>query len=315
MPDMPIIDWWLDEAKDILDDRRFGDPIEKAARMFRKTGCRMTLATQYPAIEDLGNRMGLRNQVKIGNVVSYRLGTGVGKTMVLPSWAPNPSEIPLIGQDGEPTAGMNFTMTSAPGGDRPTFQRTVLIEYEHKWAEIAAQRIPEIEKEGQDAMGDDWYKRWERREKAEHAPAVIDLAPAARPTPAVAPTRTAPAKTRDAILQYLADHDGPATSGSVSAALDISRSAATMALTRLKDDGKVTSERRGMSAMGSRSFWRWRRSRRRCVTSRQSPPTMGRAAGSHGRSRSAPSSSRSRGSLSCGARRMRGIGRLSAGRV
>jgi hypothetical protein len=237
VPELPIIDFYLDEAKDVLDDREVGDKLEKAARMFRKTGMRMTLGTQYPSIEDLGNKMGLRNQLRAGNVVSYKLGTGVGKTMVLPDWAPNPADIPEIGENGEHTKGMNFTSTSAPGGNRATFQRTTYLKNEHKWADIAAERIPELPKEDQDAMGDAWYQRWERREAYLRGDVVVDMAPRVE----VEPVNQ---KAGDRIVEYLKEH-GTTRSGVIATALDLPLPTVSKALKRLAEAGRVVPGRYG----------------------------------------------------------------------
>lgn len=246
--DMPIIDWYLDEAKDVLEDRELGEKIEKAARMFRKTGCRMTLGTQYPAIEDLGNRMGLRLQLQTGNVVSYKLGTMIGKTMVLPSWAPNPADIPEIGENGEHTKGMNFTKTSAPGGNRATFNRTTRVKNEHKWADIAvAEKVPEVPKDDQDAMGDAWYQRWERRDAYEHAPVVIDMAHARDPKePAPIPQS---GRAADKILAYLATDGANGRTGVIADRCNMPIGTAGSALKKLAEAGRVVSVGYGVWAL------------------------------------------------------------------
>jgi hypothetical protein len=248
VPGMPIIDFYLDEAKDILDDRVLGDKLEKIARMARKTGLRVTLGTQYPSIEDLGMRMGLRNQLKTGNTVSYKLGTGAGKTMILPSWAPNPAEIPEIGENGDHTAGMNFTLTSAPGGNRATFQRTVFLKNEHKWAEIAAKKIPDLSKEDQDAMGDAWYQRWERREAYLRGDVVVDMASSRDSHPTVAP-QPASQKAADRILAYLGQPGANGRTGVIAKQLDLPVGTVGSALDSLAEQGKVVNVRRGEWAL------------------------------------------------------------------
>jgi DNA-binding transcriptional ArsR family regulator len=246
VPDMPIVEFTLDEAHVLLEIPEIAGLIEKIAKMARKTGIRLRLGTQYPSISDLGNKMGIRNQLVAGNIVSYRISTRVTSGMILPSWAPNPFDIPPMTPDGNDTAGTCVAVSSASGGTRPAFQRGVWVKNAHHWADIAAERIPEFGPEDLAALGDDFVDRYDR-DATKPATAVAVPRPReenTRPVPIAVPTNRT---IRARILDYLTAH-GRAHTGVVADALDISKGTASKTLRRLEGDGLVVGVRRGIWA-------------------------------------------------------------------
>jgi hypothetical protein len=246
VPDMPIVEFTLDEAHALLDIDEIAGLIEQIAKMSRKTGIRLRLGTQYPSISDLGNRMGIRNQLVAGNIISYRISTRVTSGMILPSWAPNPFDIPPMTPDGKDTAGTCVAISSAAGGTRPTFQRGVWVKNAHHWADIAAERIPEFGPEDLAALGPDFANRYGHGAPSSTTGPDLttpeDVQPAHRPV-AVPGARTIRAR----VLDYLTAH-GRAHTGVVAAALDIPRTTASTTLRRLESDGLVVGVRRGIWA-------------------------------------------------------------------
>jgi hypothetical protein len=121
MPGMPFFDYELtglpmpliilDEAHMVLKDgsrqqRAIRDAVLEMARLIRKTGGKMTLATQMPSLEDLGGKQALRDMLRGGNVWSGRTANKVAGGML--GLVKDPSEIPRFFGDGEETAGLGY---------------------------------------------------------------------------------------------------------------------------------------------------------------------------------------------------------------
>jgi hypothetical protein len=110
---MPLI--MFDEAHMILNPKvkalaAPAGPIAKTveiARLARKTGCALELATHIPGLGDLGGEQALRDMLRGGGVVSMRTANRVGKGML--GLEKDPSEIPAFFTDGKETYGLGYT--------------------------------------------------------------------------------------------------------------------------------------------------------------------------------------------------------------
>jgi hypothetical protein len=121
MPGMPWFDYELtglpmpliilDEAHMVLKDgsrqqRDIRDKVLEMARLVRKAGGKMTLATQLPSLEDLGGKQALRDMLRGGNVWSGRTANRVATGML--GLVKDPSEIPRYFRNGDETAGLGY---------------------------------------------------------------------------------------------------------------------------------------------------------------------------------------------------------------
>jgi hypothetical protein len=124
MPGMPFFDYellggrWpmvlviIDEAHMVLRDgdkqqRQIVAYVLEMARLIRKAGGKMVLATQVPGLEDLGGKQALRDMLRGGNVWSGRTANKVASGML--GLAKDPSEIPRFFGDQTETAGLSYT--------------------------------------------------------------------------------------------------------------------------------------------------------------------------------------------------------------
>lgn len=142
MPGMPFFDYELtglpmpliilDEAHMVLKEgsrqqRVVRDKVLEMARLIRKTGGKMTLATQVPGLEDLGGKQALRDMLRGGNVWSGRTANKVATGML--GLVKDPSEIPRFFGDGEETAGLGYMDGPDSRPDAP--MRTDRVGKEH----------------------------------------------------------------------------------------------------------------------------------------------------------------------------------------
>ncbi len=141
----PIIVFVIDEAHKACQDPEWGEAIvkllEQIIKLSRKTGIAVWLATQYPGIEELGNKMVIRQNLVTGNVICYRNSSKTTGTMILNGDMPEPHTIPKLTPDGKPTQGMCVISSAAPASSRNTIARSVFIERQGYWAKLAAERI------------------------------------------------------------------------------------------------------------------------------------------------------------------------------
>ena len=124
MPGMPFFDYellggrlpmvWVivDEAHMVLNDdtkwqRQITSDVVEMARLIRKAGGKMTLATHLPSLSDLGGEQALRDMLRGGNVWSGRTANKVAAGML--GLEKDPSEIARYFGDGSPTAGLGYT--------------------------------------------------------------------------------------------------------------------------------------------------------------------------------------------------------------
>jgi hypothetical protein len=76
------------------------------ARLSRKTGIALWLATHIPSLTDLGGEQALRDMLRGGNVACLRTANRVGAGMV--GLQKDPSEIPMFFVDGRETYGLGY---------------------------------------------------------------------------------------------------------------------------------------------------------------------------------------------------------------
>jgi hypothetical protein len=129
---LPIVLVILDEAHLVLKDgdkwqRRITADVVEMARLVRKAGGRMVLATQLPGLADLGGSQALRDMLRGGNVWSGRTANAVGQGML--GLVKDPSEIPKYFADGSKTTGLGYADNASGRPDAP--MRTDYIGIEH----------------------------------------------------------------------------------------------------------------------------------------------------------------------------------------
>jgi hypothetical protein len=122
MPGMPFFDYELtglkipliilDEAHMVLKDgdksqRQITAMVVELARLIRKAGGKLTLATQLPGLKELGGEQALRDMLRGGTVWSGRTANAVSAGML--GLAKDPSGIPRFFADGTKTAGLSYT--------------------------------------------------------------------------------------------------------------------------------------------------------------------------------------------------------------
>ena len=142
MPGMPFFDYELtglpmpliilDEAHMVLKDgnkeqRQITSDVVEMARLIRKAGGKMTLATQIPGLSELGGQQALRDMLRGGNVWSGRTANKVASGMV--GLEKDPSELPRFFGDGSETAGLGYT--SGPDNRPDAPMRTDRVGREH----------------------------------------------------------------------------------------------------------------------------------------------------------------------------------------
>lgn len=152
----PIILVILDEAHKACKDPEWGAIIvilfEEIVKLSRKTGIAVWPATQYPGIEELGNKMAIRQNLIAGNVIAYRNSAKTTGTMILDSHMPPPHTIPKHTRDGKQALGFAVISSAAPFSSRAAFSRSVFVERQTQAAEQAAERIMPIDDVTAEAM-------------------------------------------------------------------------------------------------------------------------------------------------------------------
>jgi hypothetical protein len=141
----PAVGYALDEAHMLMKIPEFASVIKELLKMMNKTGMYMDLATQYPAIEEFGNDMAIRQSLTAGNGMAYRNSAGTVKEMTLPKHLPSPFEIPTETTTGEHTKGTLICASQAPRSSLPVYSRSVWIERGKYWADKAMERVPDLD--------------------------------------------------------------------------------------------------------------------------------------------------------------------------
>jgi hypothetical protein len=109
---MPVVMPILDEAHTVLKDgnkeqRLITANVVEMARLIRKAGGRMVLATQLPGLADLGGSQALRDMLRGGTVWSGRTANKVASGML--GLVKDPAEIPRFFPGGAKTSGLGYT--------------------------------------------------------------------------------------------------------------------------------------------------------------------------------------------------------------
>jgi hypothetical protein len=211
----------LDEAHMVLKDgdksqRQITSDVVEMARLIRKAGGRMTLATHIPGLAEMGGSQALRDMLRGGNVWSGRTANKVASGMV--GLEKDPSEIPRYFGDGSETAGLGFT--SGPDNRPDAPMRTDLVGKEHYRNPPEVRELDDRFLEVMDAA----MKAWVSRASKPIAP-VSGGGPVKSPIPrpgSLKPpeeeeTDSGPEGKRcvDAVRQVLGDAAGPMSRGDI----------------------------------------------------------------------------------------------------
>jgi hypothetical protein len=239
---LPMLLYVFDEAHIAMKDPEWGPLIvalvEEIVKMAGKTGIAVWLATQYPGIEDLGNKMAIRQNVIAGNVVAYKNSAAVAKGMILPAVMPSPYQIPKETPDGGHTKGTAVIYSAAPRSSRAAYSRSVWVRRAHHFGALAAAKIPPLDEVTGNAMAQ-----------------FIDLpgaAPAPRPVESGRERIAVQAKkpALDQIVAYLASRpDRRAHTGVIAQALDMPKGTVSTTLKRALPSGRVHRAREGIWAL------------------------------------------------------------------
>jgi hypothetical protein len=239
MPGMPFFDYEmlggrlkivlviLDEAHLVLKDgnkwqRQVTANVVEMARLIRKAGGRMVLATQLPGLVDLGGSQALRDMLRGGNVWSGRTANSVGQGML--GLAKDPSGIPRYFADGTATAGLGYTDGPDRRPDAP--MRCDYVSKEHY---RNPPPVPRLDDRFMEVMD----RAMRESVSPTSAAAPVAAAPAKGGLRLLGGTRDKPAEPSaeapedapegrrciDAVLQVLQAAGGPADRGQVAAAV------------------------------------------------------------------------------------------------
>lgn len=256
--DMPLVNITIDEAHKVLklEDYDMAELVTELARMGRKCGLSVTLATHMPTLEDLKKQV-LKSMLASGNVMVLRTGEkvsgGIVATQPLPS---DPYELPkeIELEDGTKagTGGLGYFLG---GAGRPAICRTYDIGDEYHWATTGQTTAagPDDETVLAAYAGDAYRNRRDRRRaavKLEDLPGEKKKTPPAKATVRTlhsVPAATPPAKavsTRELAVKILRgtgrELSTPEVATKVRAmGLDVSDNAVTQALARAEKDGQV----------------------------------------------------------------------------
>jgi hypothetical protein len=257
-PDLPLIAVTIDEAHRVLDpnDGAMVALLDEFARMGRKCGISLTLATQMPTLGDL-QKMSLREQIAGGNVMCLRTGSRVSGSVIATQPLPSdpyelPKEVELDDGRTVGTGGLGFFLG---GAGRPAVCRVMDLgdEYEHaNRGETTA--LPADDGQVLEAFAGDAYRN--RRDRNRPAVRLEDLpgvggterrsdpVRAVSTAPALMPRPSEQPKTREMALKVLRGSDRVLSSTEVGSRLRalgiaITDSGVANALARCEKDGQV----------------------------------------------------------------------------
>lgn len=242
----PILLYLLDEAHKACLDPEWGPLIipllEEVIKLSRKTGIAVWPATQYPGIEELGNKMAIRQNLITGNIVALRNSATTTGSMILPNYMPSPFEIPRETPAGDMTQGTAIIMSAATRSSRPSYSRTVYVERQAMWARLAASKMPSLDEVSGNAFAD--VNELREQERLGREKAAEEMTPEARERIEV-PVKPGKKKTAlEAAIEYL-ETKAPleeglpamATTGTLAHYADVTSSAMSMALKRAAEQG------------------------------------------------------------------------------
>lgn len=259
---MPIWAVWMDEIPRIFSyDESAKHIVAEIVKLDSKAGGCLGIGVQMPSVTELGNLDTIRQNTK-ANVVAFRNSEPVGKGMILNSWMPSPSDIPVHppGKPEEHTKGTCVLQSVAPNSSRATFSRTPSIadEDDFELAEAAASKRPALDEITAKGAGPDYYEQWlanpmrpkfvrpgrRRVEPADNPPAQEHTS--GERERIVVSASSGKGKNggtiADRAVAYLEKRKGePATTSVIANAINSSRSATSQALGREADrpDGRV----------------------------------------------------------------------------
>lgn len=111
--EIPLLTIVIDEAHQMLQDEDAAKLTADIAKMARKCGVQLLLATQVPSVDELGGNSTIRDQLASGTAVVLRSKSAQTARMVFAGAMPvEPNKIPSEMSDGSTSAGLGFTMGS-----------------------------------------------------------------------------------------------------------------------------------------------------------------------------------------------------------
>jgi hypothetical protein len=123
--DGPIITLTIDEAHDFLANKQFSTLVTKAARMWRKCGGQIRIATHTPLLSDLGGSMALRDMLSSAFVWVGRTANSLSGPVAFNGRLPaDPRQIPEIPGTAYIMAGVN---------PKPMLARTAYADDYYDW--------------------------------------------------------------------------------------------------------------------------------------------------------------------------------------
>lgn len=198
----PLVLVLFDEFWKMMLNPDFAPLCKELLKKMGKVGYAMAVATQYPGLPEFGDDAALRQPITSGNLLSFRNTDGTTDSMILQKHMPSPFDIPTETVNGGHTKGMLIADSQAPFSSLPVYSRVVWPERSRYWANMAAQRVPDLESYSWDAFTPWMPGGWKAQERLEAA-AVRPAEPeqAARESVTVQPPR---ATAAERITVYLA---------------------------------------------------------------------------------------------------------------
>ncbi|HET6751584.1 MAG TPA: hypothetical protein VFL71_20250, partial [Actinomycetes bacterium] len=255
-PDMPLIAVTIDEAHRVLDPNDGGmvELVDEMARMGRKCGVSLTLATHVPTLGDL-QRTSLKGMLAGGNVMVLRTGEKVSGNVIATQPLPSdPYELPkqIELEDGSKfgTGGLGFFLG---GAGRPAICRVMDVGDEYHWATAGETTAAGADDERVLAAyaGDAYLNRRDRKRaavKLEDLPGESvagAVAPILRSVPTGTPSKASAPNTRDAVLKILRGTGAAMTAAELGRKVQtltgtkVAANALHMALSRAAEAGEV----------------------------------------------------------------------------
>jgi hypothetical protein len=199
----------------------------------------MDMATQYPAIDEFNNDMGLRQCITAGNMFSYYNSANTVKNMILPSDLPGPDKIPTESPTGEHTKGMLIVASKAPRSSPPAYSRSVWAERNVYWAKQAAEKMPDLEPALEKVLAKHRAPKPQTSGQPERETVVVTSKP-----------KRETILTR--ILAFLAaEPNGWAHTGVIADALNVPAPSVSTTLGRALEKGQIRKHREGIWALPS----------------------------------------------------------------
>lgn len=127
-PEMPFLALVIDEAHLVLKDPKFADIVGDIAKMGRKAGVMLILATQTPTQDELGGKHGgkIRDNVGMGNKIVLRTQSSMTAPML---------KTPVDPVNLPPGGGFGFI--EGPASPRKVMMRAAYTKKYVKWAQEA----------------------------------------------------------------------------------------------------------------------------------------------------------------------------------